>query len=117
VLRGHEDAVKDIHFSPDARYILSASDDKTARVWDATSGTLVAILHGPTKRVTGARFSPDGKSIVTTGEDGAVRVYLTELAAVVALAKARVTRELTCQERVQFLRETLTCPTPTPANQ
>lgn len=33
VLRGHQDAVQDVCFSPDGRMVLSGSDDGTARVF------------------------------------------------------------------------------------
>jgi WD40 repeat protein len=33
-------------FSPDGARIVSASDDKTARIWDAASGKEIVILRG-----------------------------------------------------------------------
>jgi len=34
VLRGHEDEVNSAAFSPDGQRIVTASADKTARIWD-----------------------------------------------------------------------------------
>jgi len=40
VLRGHEDEVNSAAFSRDGARIVTASDDKTARIWDAHLQTL-----------------------------------------------------------------------------
>ena len=54
---------------------MTASDDGTAVVWDATTGlpVLPPLLHGPA--VNQARFSPDGRSILTVSSDGTGRLW------------------------------------------
>lgn len=72
----HEDAVRAVVFSPDGKYLATASGDKTARVWEVTSGQEVARLkHGDT--VVFIAFSPDGKSLATASWDGTARVWET----------------------------------------
>jgi WD40 repeat protein len=44
--------------------VLTASDDNTARIWDADSGEQIALLKGHTDCVV-CGFSPDGKRVVT----------------------------------------------------
>ena len=44
---------------------MTASDDKTAKVWDAKSGAEVLTLKGHTNIVISAMFSPDGSRVVT----------------------------------------------------
>jgi WD40 repeat protein len=64
VLR-HDAAVDSAQFSLDGKRIVTASEDKTARVWDAQTGQ---PLTEPLKHegwVGSAQFSPDGKRIVT----------------------------------------------------
>ena len=69
VLTGHEDDVNSVAFSPDGTRIVTASDDNTARVWDALTGKELATLIGHESKVTSAAFSPDGTRIVTATGD------------------------------------------------
>jgi WD domain, G-beta repeat len=64
-------------FSPDGSRIVTGSEDKTARVWDARSGAPVLELKGHTAAVRSATFSPDGSRIVTGtfGKDQTARVW------------------------------------------
>ena len=62
-------------FSPDGKWIVTASFDKTARVWDAATAKPLATLQGHTDRVDSATFSLDGKWIVTASGDKTARVW------------------------------------------
>jgi WD40 repeat protein len=65
-LRGHEGGVWSAAFSPDGKHIVTASDDETARLWDAESGKPIGEpLRGHEGWVLSAAFSPDGKRIAT----------------------------------------------------
>jgi WD40 repeat protein len=57
--------VRSAAFSPDGSRIVTASDDKTARIWDAASAKEIAVLRGHEANVFSAAFSPDGSRIVT----------------------------------------------------
>ncbi len=74
-LYGHTGAVWSAAFSPDGTRILTGSDDQTARVWDATTGTTLLELRGHTSGVISAAFSPDGSRIVTGSDDQTARVW------------------------------------------
>jgi WD40 repeat protein len=60
VLQGHEHAVNDIDFSPDGRWLASASSDQTLRLWDLTNGSS-RVVGTFDWFVDTARFSPDGR--------------------------------------------------------
>jgi WD40 repeat protein len=62
-------------FNPDGTRVLSASDDNTARIWDAASAKEVAILRGHEGPVNSAVFSSDGKRAVTASDDKTVRIW------------------------------------------
>ena len=75
ILRGHEQAVSSVAFSPDGRTIVSTSADHTARLWDVATGREIAILRGHEDVVMSAAFSPDGKTVVTASDDKTARIW------------------------------------------
>ena len=77
-LVGHTGIITSAEFSPDGKYILTASTDSTARVWDWKSETMSthpAILTGHTDGLSGARFSPDGQYVLTFSRDNTARLW------------------------------------------
>ncbi|KAH6700681.1 hypothetical protein BKA61DRAFT_529778 [Leptodontidium sp. MPI-SDFR-AT-0119] len=73
-LEGHTHWVTSVAFSPDGKQIVSGSEDKKIRRWDAATGQqLLPALEGHTDRVTSVAFSPDGKQIVSGSSDKTVR--------------------------------------------
>ena len=72
---GHTGAVVSASFSADGKRVVTASVDKTARVWDADTGKPVgeSMAHG--FRINSATFSPDGKRVVTASGDKTARVW------------------------------------------
>jgi len=74
-LIGHEGWLCHGEFSPDGQRILTASEDGTARVWDASTGLPLA---GPMRHrtiVPLAHFSADGRRIVTASQDMTSQVW------------------------------------------
>ena len=61
--------------SPDERYIATASEDGTARIWDAQTGAEVLVLQGHEGGVNALVYSPGGDQLATAGDDGTVRFW------------------------------------------
>ncbi len=65
-------------FSPDGKSVVSASADKTIRIWNVENGMQIGLLVGHTDYVTSASFSPDGKRIVSSSYDMTIRIWDVE---------------------------------------
>ena len=62
-------------FSPDGKTVLTASLDKTARLWEAATGQPLGppLQHqGPVRHVA---FSPDGQTVLTGSDDKTARLW------------------------------------------
>ena len=66
VLRGHEDLISCVAISPDGRWLVTGSNDGTARLWDLTAPAAVPIvLRGHEQPIGCVAISPDGRWLVT----------------------------------------------------
>jgi serine/threonine protein kinase len=74
-LRGHENQVYSVSFSPDGKFLASGSWDWTVKVWDVGSWREVATLRGHQYCVFSVSFSPDGKFLASGSWDDTVKVW------------------------------------------
>ncbi len=78
-LVGHRRHVIGAAFDPSGRRILTASHDRTARLWDAQTGAPIGKpLDGHEGVLTSAAFDPTGQKIVTASHDGTARLWDAE---------------------------------------
>jgi WD40 repeat protein/serine/threonine protein kinase len=71
----HDNEVEHVAFSPDGSRIVTASKDRTARVWDVRTGEAVTPPLAHDNIVLKASFSPDGRYVVTASHDRTARVW------------------------------------------
>jgi WD40 repeat protein/ABC-type dipeptide/oligopeptide/nickel transport system ATPase component len=74
VFNGHAQAVLTAVFSRDGQFILTASEDETARLW-SVNGNLLRTLTGHSHHVLSAVFSPNGQYILTASNDRTARLW------------------------------------------
>jgi WD40 repeat protein len=72
---GHMALITGIAFTPDGRQLISASHDKTIRVWDVVTGRTVRTIRGesapgPAGKISAMALSPDGKWLAAGGDIG-----------------------------------------------
>jgi WD40 repeat protein len=74
-LSGHTDWVNGCAISPDGSFIVSASVDKTLKIWDAKTGAERLTLSGHKDAVYGCAISPDGSFIVSASWDKTLKIW------------------------------------------
>src|SRR5207302_8952302 len=75
ILTGHKGPVRRVCVSADGKRVLTSSEDKTLRLWDAYTGKQLRVFAGHTARVIGAALSPDGQRVLSGSDDKTVRLW------------------------------------------
>jgi WD40 repeat protein/sterol desaturase/sphingolipid hydroxylase (fatty acid hydroxylase superfamily) len=76
-LQGHTAGVLGVAISADGRRIVSGSEDKTAKVWDAATGEELRTLTGHQRPVRCVAISADGQRLASGSYDKTVKVWDT----------------------------------------
>jgi WD40 repeat protein len=74
-LTGHTRMVLACAISPDCSFVVSASSDKTLKVWDAATGKERVTLTGHTDTVLACAISPDCSFIVSASDDKTLKIW------------------------------------------
>ena len=72
---GHSGYVLSCAFSKDGRLFVSASADKTLKIWDVQTGQCKCTLSGHSREVMACSFSPDGGSVVSGSKDETLKIW------------------------------------------
>lgn len=76
-LKGHSHFVQDVVISSDGLFALSASWDKTLRLWDCATGQTSKRFTGHQGDVLSVAFSADNRQIVSASRDKTVKLWNT----------------------------------------
>lgn len=74
-LTGHSHFVSDICLSSDNNHLLSASWDRSLRLWDLAQGKSTERFVGHTKEVLSCSFSSDNRQILSGGADKTIKLW------------------------------------------
>jgi WD40 repeat protein len=115
IISGHQSAITDVDFSADGKSMLTASRDKTVRIWDVKdSKKLPLILDDHDDWVLTASFDPNGKYVISGSKDRKIRIWPIEPQELADRICENVTRNLTLSEWNDFVGENIpyrrTCP-------
>ncbi len=75
VQKGHNEPVKSIGFSPDGKFLVTGSRDKTAILWEVATGREIRTFHGHGHTVTAITFHPTRSLLFTGSADEKVYVW------------------------------------------
>jgi COMPASS component SWD3 len=75
ILRGHKKGISQVKYSPDGKWIASASADCTVKVWDSASGKLEHTLEGHLAGISTIAWSPDSNIIASGSDDKSIRLW------------------------------------------
>jgi hypothetical protein len=72
---GHTASLTSVTFSPDGKYILTGSEDRSAVLWDALDAREIKSFEDPNGKISSASFSPDGQTIDAHTRDCLITGY------------------------------------------
>lgn len=78
IQRGHELAVVAVAVSPDSNYVVTGSRDKSAKLWELSTGREVRSFLGHDFSITSVDVSSDGKYLLTGSNDETVKLWEIE---------------------------------------
>ncbi len=84
LLKGHENVVDGLAFSPDGRHLISGSKDETIIIWDIETKRLKHRLKGHRDDIYAVGFTADGARAVTGSDDHELRLWLVASGALLA---------------------------------
>ena len=102
VLKDHVSAVMDVDFSPTGEGLVSASYDRTVRLWSRASGHSKDIYHTKRmQRVFSVKYTPDNNYVLSGSDDGNVRLWRAEASLRQGVTSAKQRQSLEYQQSLK----------------
>jgi len=95
-LSGHSGEVTSCAVTPDGRRIVSASHDKTLKVWDLNTGRALATLEGHSGVVNSCAITPDGRRVVSASHDRTLKIWDLDTGCLVTTLKGHTGSVSSC---------------------
>nr|MDZ8234387.1 hypothetical protein [Nostoc sp. ChiQUE02] len=77
-LTGHNSWVTAIAVTPDGKRVISASDDKTLKLWNLETGEDERTFNGHSSSVKAIALTPDGKRVISASWDNTLKLWNLE---------------------------------------
>jgi WD40 repeat protein len=78
MLGGNHSGVQAVAIAPDGKRAISASYDKTLKIWDTDTGIELRTLTGHTGYVHAGAIAPDGLTAISASDDNTLKIWDTE---------------------------------------
>lgn len=103
-ISGHQSAIMDLDFSPDNKYLLTASRDRTSRVFEiANTRKLPMLFDDHDDWVMTATFDHSGQKVITGSKDGFIRIWELDPKVLADRICQYVDREMTMAEWKEYV--------------
>ena len=109
LLAGHQGRVWHAALDSDGQRIVSAGADGAINMWSARDGERLFVLGHQPDAILSLAVSSGGKFLAASDAGGAVRIYVLPIDDLLALARSRLTRDMSDEECRRYLH-TDRCP-------
>jgi len=86
-LKGHQDQISSIDFSPNGKILASGSFNNTIKLWNIQTQQLITTLKGHQDQISSINFSPNGKILASGSFDNTIKLWNIQTQQLIATLK------------------------------